>query len=53
MPINLREFAEPGITALVIHEMQEGVVGRSVPVPCGNSLMSSSNAALYRSFRSF
>jgi nicotinamidase-related amidase len=33
MPINLKEFAEPGITALVIHEMQEGVVGRSVPGP--------------------
>ena len=33
MPINLKEFAEPGITALVVHEMQEGVVGKSVPGP--------------------
>jgi nicotinamidase-related amidase len=33
MPISLKEFAEPGITALVIHEMQEGVVGKSVPGP--------------------
>jgi len=33
MPINLKEMAEPAITALVIHEMQEGVVGKSVPGP--------------------
>src|SRR5215469_15094248 len=33
MPINLKEFAEPVITAMVIHEMQEGVVGKSVPGP--------------------
>ncbi len=33
MPINLKELAEPAITALLIHEMQEGVVGRSVPGP--------------------
>ena len=33
MPINLKEFAEPGITAMVIHEMQEGVVGKSVHDP--------------------
>jgi biuret amidohydrolase len=33
MPINLKEMAEPSITALVIHEMQEGVVGKSVPGP--------------------
>lgn len=33
MPINLKELAEPGKTALLIHEMQEGVVGKSVPGP--------------------
>ena len=29
MPIDLKEMADPRKTALLIHEMQEGVVGKS------------------------